>query len=183
MQDSIHFQLWIYEADHSIEMRYGSNSIKQQNAAFDGLGGPSIGIFPQINLDSSICIEDGYNLAGNWASPQLKQSPDYIEYHISPSIAENRLLRFQTSEPASIDPQKQLIHFRIYPNPATDKIYVRYNPALFNVYRLELMNYQGRLVAESEEPSEINILNISSGIYFLQVHTEMGIITKRIVVQ
>jgi hypothetical protein len=71
----------------------------------------------------------------------------------------------------------------VYPNPATDVVNIS-SPNAF-ITTLEVFDLRGRLLRE-ELDSEINttqvdIGNLKTGIYFLHIHTEAGIVTKKLI--
>jgi hypothetical protein len=77
--------------------------------------------------------------------------------------------------------------FTIIPNP-NDGNFVITNEQLFKVIDIRLMNLEGKIVKIStsrlsNKQISVQLKNIESGIYTLQVHTTKGILNKSIVVQ
>lgn len=66
----------------------------------------------------------------------------------------------------------------IYPNPARDVIFVGGS----NVQRVEVFNVTGQMVASSMG-TEINVSQLDSGMYFVRVTAEEGIVIRSIVKQ
>lgn len=74
----------------------------------------------------------------------------------------------------------------IYPNPTTGNITVETDKVEFK--NIELFDYQGRVVwqqnkSEDNHVIQINLSNISNGLYLLRMATEEGVVTKKIVKQ
>nr|NQU91103.1 T9SS type A sorting domain-containing protein [Bacteroidota bacterium] len=72
---------------------------------------------------------------------------------------------------------------QVYPNPATDVVYIKSD---FEISSIRVFNYAGQLVAEEMANNNMFSFNTSqfgAGLYFFQIETSEGIITKRIVVQ
>ena len=69
----------------------------------------------------------------------------------------------------------------LYPNPATDKVMVSVSDASILITGVEVYNVYGQLVntlVVAENPLQINLSGLSSGMYFVRVMTENGIVTK-----
>ncbi len=76
----------------------------------------------------------------------------------------------------------------IYPNPASEKIHVIFNSKKQDGIDITIMNQYGVEVKvnpsmQSNEVCEINISNLSSGIYYLHIQTVAESILKKIVIE
>jgi len=77
---------------------------------------------------------------------------------------------------------------RLYPNPATDVLNVQctmYNEQL-NMKDMEVVDVYGKTIrtivgVNNNSLMQINVSNLSSGIYFLRITTDQGVVTKRFV--
>lgn len=70
----------------------------------------------------------------------------------------------------------------IYPNPATDKLYI--NLKNNSVSTLNLVDYNGRLVRSEKAANaitEIDLKGLANGLYLLQVVTEKGVSTYKVI--
>jgi hypothetical protein len=63
----------------------------------------------------------------------------------------------------------------IYPNPASDFLSISMSEAFGKINRIEFYNLFGQFVLSSKEFSNINIVHLLSGIYFIKVTTTTGI--------
>lgn len=66
----------------------------------------------------------------------------------------------------------------IYPNPVNDYIHVE-TMCISSVQRIDLYDITGKLMISSTE-TEINVSELESGIYFVNILTEKGSVTKKI---
>jgi len=71
----------------------------------------------------------------------------------------------------------------VYPNPATDVLNINSNNQILNI---KILNYTGQILADNKFKSKEVIINtsvFSSGIYFIQIETEKGISTQKIIIE
>jgi len=80
--------------------------------------------------------------------------------------------------------EASLINSRIYPNPATDKIYIECtNNNAIEISLFDIAGKQVRQPIKTENPkTEIDVRTLHQGIYFVKVNTSEGVLTKKIVV-
>ena len=74
---------------------------------------------------------------------------------------------------------KELVN--VFPNPANTKISVQLLEAVTN-YQCKLINAAGQVVLKANS-KELDVKNISSGIYFLDVETEKFRVNKKIIIR
>ena len=70
----------------------------------------------------------------------------------------------------------------IYPNPATDMVFVAGNVAANEKVQLTLYNLSGQLITSSTQPS-LSVSNISRGSYLLHIKINSSLITKQLILQ
>ena len=87
---------------------------------------------------------------------------------------------FDLSSFLSIDEFEQL-KFKLYPNPASNEFTVQLNEGL-TIKQVEIYNGIGQLVLVAAK-NTISITNFSKGIYYVNVITDQGKSTKKIVVK
>lgn len=74
---------------------------------------------------------------------------------------------------------------QVYPNPATDFINVKFDIMQYHNAQLQITNSSGQIVMTrplTEEYTQINLANISSGVYFVKMFADEGSLVKKIVV-
>lgn len=109
--------------------------------------------------------------------PLLLDSPEYYTNYITKLEWEGTTGKYEPT----LD-TKNLI---IYPNPASDQITVYVNSNVFSSY--EILDHQGRMIRKGsvtagQENITINLSDLSPGIYLLNVLSESGKMTERIVI-
>jgi hypothetical protein len=73
--------------------------------------------------------------------------------------------------------------FKIYPNPATDKLFI--NAVSKSIYKIELIDSTGRVVYTDKEVIQNKTIDLSgflSGFYFVRVHTVEDVITTKVTI-
>ena len=72
--------------------------------------------------------------------------------------------------------------FNIYPNPVSDKLYIETQTQILT-QTIEIYDAFGRqqLIANGQQPTAIDVSNLNSGVYFIKIKTNEGVITKRFV--
>jgi hypothetical protein len=105
------------------------------------------------------------------------RSPKIVDGWLSnPPCMPNYGLGAKTCYPSLLNPPKEDLNtVEVYPNPASTKIVVR---CQMSDVSKELYNSVGQLILSTKE-NEIDVHNLSSGIYYLKV----GIQTKKVVVE
>jgi len=71
----------------------------------------------------------------------------------------------------------------IYPNPVKDNLFIQ---SPYNINRIELLNNIGVAVFENvskQNTFQLNVSFLSSGIYFLKIETEHGLVLRKILVK
>jgi hypothetical protein len=73
--------------------------------------------------------------------------------------------------------------FKIYPNPATDRLFIS-SPEKA-IYKIELIDSTGKVVYTDKEVSQSKLIDLSgflSGLYFVQVRTSEDVFTKKVTI-
>ena len=97
-------------------------------------------------------------------------------------LTEAITVRFTTIEDSTtILPAVGLHNIHIHPNPVGNEMYIQTEQSIIKVVVLDM---QGRVVLQQQGGSRtVNMQSVASGIYTVQVHTEAGIATLRILKQ
>ena len=74
--------------------------------------------------------------------------------------------------------ENDIVDVAVYPNPAQNLIILRANDDT-PIQSVDLYNVTGQIVITSTE-TEINVSELESGIYFVNILTEKGAVTKKI---
>jgi len=85
--------------------------------------------------------------------------------------------------PSSIQTSEKFVQFSIYPNPTSDFVLIN-NEQNVEVKKLVLTDLQGRVVVMQEENLEnMNVSNLSKGVYFLEIIGRDFSDVKKVIVQ
>jgi len=72
----------------------------------------------------------------------------------------------------------------VFPNPATAVVII-HNDNNISISRIDIHDFSGRclksLQTNEQQQNTINISNLGNGIYFLRIHTDNGIVNKKII--
>ncbi|HOF16631.1 MAG TPA: thiol protease/hemagglutinin PrtT [Bacteroidales bacterium] len=68
----------------------------------------------------------------------------------------------------------------IFPNPASSELRIKSEGLKIN--SIEIIDLTGKVVLVSNK-TEINVLNLSDGTYFVNIHSDKGILTKKLIVK
>ena len=81
-------------------------------------------------------------------------------------------------------PEYLNVHINLYPNPANDVVNVQCTMNNVQVKALEVFDVYGKLINTVdivENPTQINVSGLASGVYFVRVTTDEGVATKSFV--
>ncbi len=80
--------------------------------------------------------------------------------------------------------------FQVSPNPAKDKIILKWNASIAGNMPVQIMDLQGRVFLEKSVPVSIGnniqtvlLGQIKSGTYFIRCHTEQGAFTQQLIIE
>jgi PKD repeat protein len=97
---------------------------------------------------------------------------------------------FNVAITASVEEVMGISNLNVYPNPTSNEVFVNFENQNGNAISIELVDQLGRVIYTSEEFNstgfntiELNLANVSDGMYSVLVHSMNNTITKRIVVK
>ena len=92
-------------------------------------------------------------------------------------------------DPIGIDMSKLESEVQIYPNPANEKINIRFPIDAVQKFEIALVSIQGQVlfltetVVSKESELEIDITDFSTGLHFLQISMGESIFTKKLIIE
>jgi endonuclease I len=72
----------------------------------------------------------------------------------------------------------------VYPNPAKDVLHINVNDAII-INEVSLYSFNGQLIKKDKELSgnKLDITSLSKGFYFVNISTNKGVLTKKVIVE
>ncbi len=120
----------------------------------------------------------------NWVFLNWSGDTDYVD---DPNAAETKVTmpagdveltaNFE-DHTATDDPG--IAKFSVYPNPARDKFNVESNQMINEIRLIDVSGQEVINRTVDGFQTEINVNNLKPGVYFMQIHTSMGITTERV---
>lgn len=179
--DYCNFQIWLYEGLNIVEYRYGPSQVNYPVFSFDGETGPIVLLLPSYNFGTDFTLEESYFLSGDPTDPTVivvppggepqgslalsGMIPDGTVYSFSPKILSTE--SFDT------------LDFLAYPNPAQDYLYIQTSA---NDYEVALYNNIGqKMKPTTTTAGAIDVSNLSSGVYFIEIKTPSKRIRKKLI--
>jgi hypothetical protein len=98
-------------------------------------------------------------------------------------------IEYSTS-PVSIKEVENINDFSVYPNPASDKLNIKFNTSTADDFNITIYNVTGQEVYNEtlnnfmgSYYNELTINDFAQGVYLMQIKSSKGAITKKVVVQ
>jgi len=98
-------------------------------------------------------------------------------------------IRYSTS-PVSIQEVENINDLSVYPNPATDKLNIKFNTATADDFNITIYNVTGQAVYKEtlnnfigSYYNEISVNDFAQGVYLMQVKSSKGAATRKIVIK
>lgn len=146
--------------------------------SFNSLGGSEVG---NIFVDSNSVIAEpikptkiGYTFSG-W----YKEDACVNDWDFATEVVKTDITLFAKWELITVAEKKQITDFKIYPNPAKDKLYTNFNLPNTSVAIFDL---QGKRVTEIlTSETQIDISNLLNGVYLVKIFTPENIIVYKLI--
>lgn len=95
-------------------------------------------------------------------------------------------IRVNRTSVIGIDETLNTQTIRVYPNPAKEFVTINLNEFTDKVNSISLINIQGQQISSTQIAEEKSIRlalhGLPYGVYFIQIDTEQGVLTKKLVV-
>lgn len=175
--DSVNFQVWVYETSNIVEFRYGSSKITNPSDYFDGAA-PLIGYGKNFDLDL-YTFDKLYFLNGTSASPKVDSitSITSIPTSLSNYPASGTVYRFiPKTVAASIGESSIATKFQVYPTLTADKITVISDNVAATSGKFIDLNGKVVTVIQNIENGKntFDVSNLASGNYLLEITNAEG---------
>jgi len=111
-------------------------------------------------------VQDGNGIWNN-VIPTIDQANNTLTYDFTELISFTTVTASSVNASLSVDPIKINDFVKVYPNPATDYLYIK---STLN-YQSTLYNVAGQRVMQSNAKT-LNVVDLPSGVYLLQLKSE-----------
>lgn len=170
-ENRTNFQIWYYEEDLTLEMRFGESNITMAPLVYEGANGPIIGIFTGV-ADDAETAEYGAALSGNPETPELElidvEQGDIFSTALNATPADGQVYRFAPTI-VSTDDLESEIQFSVFPNPTVDRVQIGGELPQNTPYRIS--DVTGKIVKSElyHSASTIDVMDLSPGIYLISL--------------
>ncbi len=181
-EDSVNFQIWLYESDYSIETHVGPVNALYPADAYQQGQGPIIGL---MNVDFDGNIQYSFMLEGNTQGPGTTTTSDiYSLPELDGTPGSGQVYRFEPG-PAGLQENNDFRDVFIYPSPASDRVNLMIAPETI-LLPAEVFIYtsQGRLAWKQlidQANTELNLQKLPAGWYMMQIRSGSQILQKPLV--
>ena len=180
--DFVNYQLWLYEGSNNIEIHFGPSSIRDLDIAFDEAG---LRVIFSEEFDSNVEVFAATMLlSGSSLSPNLHLFDSYIfqdedNFFLDGIPPNGTIYSFSPLTTNTYNIVSSSI--KVFPNPTSNTVGVDLfdNQILEHIY---LINQNGIVVKKNTLSNSMNLIDMTSGIYTLEVQLKSGVkIYKRVV--
>jgi hypothetical protein len=174
--DSISYQIWLYETSNVFEIHYGPSLISHAGDYFSTNGKPNVGFFKNINLNTG-AVDMFYYLEGAPSSPTLDSTNNLITLAdgLNTYPSNGTVYRFAPPTVGVTDIAAGLKNVDVYPTICTDKITVAHNEQKLSYQIISLsgalLSSQGTLHSGVDH---IDISSLPAGLYMLNLQSDKG---------
>lgn len=179
--DYCNIQIWLYEGSNAIEYRYGPSQINDPYNSYDGETGPIVALLPSYNFGTDMILADAYFLSGDPVDPTVitfgaGEEPQEAIALVG-TIADGTVYTFSPRVLSTESFDK--VDFVVYPNPAKDYLHIQTNA---NDYEVAIYNNIGQEIKyKTNIDGTLDVLNLSNGVYFVEIETIYGKATKKFI--
>ena len=152
---------------------------------FTSYNGSPINRIARLNTDGSIDTSFNVGTGANSSVISIGIQDDgkvvvignFTSYN---NIRKNRIIRLESSNGLSVN-DNEINFVNIFPNPAKHAITVNLKKG-YQLKKITLYNYLGQLITSTRKTS-MDVSKQSPGIYILEVITDLGRATKKVVIK
>ncbi len=168
-ENRTNFQIWFYEDDFSIEIRFGESNITMAPLVYEGASGPVIGIFTGISNDGETA-EYAAGLSGNPETPELElldvEQGDIFSAALDATPASGQVYRFAPTVVSTKDLEKQ-VQFSVFPNPTVDRVQIGGELSENTPYRISDITGKIAMSGIYNSANTIDVSALSPGVYVI----------------
>ncbi|MGB4847660.1 MAG: T9SS type A sorting domain-containing protein, partial [Saprospiraceae bacterium] len=178
--DYISIQVKLFEASGDIVFHIGPYSVLEEpQIVFDDNPGPIIGLLANREINPVPHFGELILLEGNPLKPTIQT--DTITFLHWP-IPENTMYRFSRMGTSVVDHSHLLNDHLLIPNPASCDLHLNQTIAKEINYPIIVMDMMGRKVSQWNKESEISVVNLTAGCYYIILRTKNETFTEKLLV-
>lgn len=179
------FQLWLHESTNTIEIHHGPISVEQPQVVYDYNPGPSIGLMDQYNIDNDELLGEAFILTGPSESPVVADIVPIEELPSLDGIVEEGTVYVFSKIISSIEEDNGLnSHISLYPNPTNNFVNIGISENQIILEQASVFNTLGEeVMTVNDFSNSIDISDLVAGIYFVEIITNHGTLTKKLTKQ
>ncbi|MEM8526695.1 MAG: T9SS type A sorting domain-containing protein [Bacteroidota bacterium] len=134
----------------------------------------------QVPFENSIFTDSIMNANGASSVKALSMGEDLDHFGCAAPAFLDANEFFKSFLPTGTRQVESSLDFMIFPNPVQDQLYWKFNG---HIERVIVVDELGRVVLEQNDINQQNIgtRNLGKGLYFIQIHTGKGVLTKKFV--
>lgn len=162
----VNYQIWFYEANNSIEFRYGSHNISSLEYVTDG----DDGLLAGFESDTK-----GFAIYGQMNNPSYTEVSEETGevFSLDAFPANGTVYKLTPASVAGLD-NFTTASVKLYPNPATSVLNLQSNNLAASEYAI--YNVTGALVAQSKFDDSnnirINVEGLEEGLYLIKINNQ-----------
>jgi hypothetical protein len=184
-EDFTNIQLWLYEGTNDFELHFGPSSISQPELSFLGATGPGFALISSFDAEGEEIDGEAYVLTGDSSSPVMEEftSVDDDLEPLQGNAPDGTIYRFSRNTTGLSEIQEPF-SFSVYPNPAKDQFSVVVENDEVKVEGISILDNHGRLVKlAAANFNQINVSDLVSGVYIVQITTDKGLSTQKLIIE
>ena len=161
---------------------YSGADLKQDSLlvyySIDGGEYQTANMKPTVNADEYVAYIKGYKKSSK-VNYYVFAADESGRRRQQPIFGNKDPHRFTFADDEKID-ENNISEVNVYPNPASDKLYVETES---EVDEVEIYDVYGRQqpIANSQQPTAIDVSGLNSGVYFVRIKPDSGDIVRRFV--
>ena len=184
-QDSLNFQVWLYEGTNAIEFHYGPCYVNDAITTFYGDPGPWINLIYNVTYDqqndefyyNQCTYVRGDNITASTVTPTTPINVDFppSDFPFVGLPANGQIFRWGTINSPNISSEINTFNpTQVYPSPFNNILYIEHQS---NIKFIQLSDLNGRVLIQENvrgNKAELNTKSLSNGVYFLTITDAKG---------
>lgn len=153
------------------------NFINEQNGFYVNNSGGQSKLFATTNSGQTWVLELSLNLNNIYGFSKIS-----TKFNNGFLIGVNGIIYKKTNLLSINEVKKNENEILIFPNPTFDEISIMYNPDLVKVESISINDSNGKMIENIKSDFEkISLQKLSKGTYFINIQTEKGKISKKVI--